>query len=138
LVAHIVIGNFGLASDLAVSVIGDANAAGVRDPFETSRDVDAVAEDVVVIDDDVADMHADAKFNSLAFRHIDVAVFHAALNLDGAAYRVDGAGKFHQHPIAGGSDDAAAMLGDFWVDECPAACFQPGQNVFFVGAIKRL
>ena len=115
--AHIVIGDLDLAPDLAVSVIRDADAAGVRDAFEASRDVDAVAEDVVVVDDDVADMNADAKLDALCFGYIDIAVRHAALNLDGATHRVDRAAEFDQHSVAGGLDDAAPMLGDLRVDQ---------------------
>jgi len=77
-------------------------------------------------------MNADAKFDSLGFRHIDIAVCHAALNLDGATYRIDGAGEFDQHPVAGSLDDTAAMFGDFWVDKYPATRFQPGQRAFFI------
>ena len=44
-------------------VVGDANAAGLRNPFKPSGDIDAVAKDIVVIDNDVADVDADPKFN---------------------------------------------------------------------------
>ena len=44
-------------------VIGDADAAGLRNSFKPRRDVDAVAKDIVVVDDDVADMDADPKFD---------------------------------------------------------------------------
>jgi hypothetical protein len=40
-------------------VVGDADTAVLRDPFQPGGDVDAIAKDVVVVDDDVADMNAD-------------------------------------------------------------------------------
>ena len=56
-----------------MGVVGDADPARLRDPFQPRGDVDAVAEDIVVVDDDVADMNADAEVEpsiraTLAFR----------------------------------------------------------------------
>src|SRR5207253_717890 len=104
--AHIVIGDFGLAFDLAISVIRNTNAARLRDPSQTRSDIDPLTEDVVVVDDDVADMNADTKLDPLAIGHIDIAACHFTLYFDRAAHRVDGACKLHQHAIAGGLDDA--------------------------------
>ena len=50
-----------LVLDLVVDVAGDADAAGLGEAFEAGGDVDAVAEDVVGLDDDVADIDADAE-----------------------------------------------------------------------------
>jgi hypothetical protein len=41
----------------------------------------------------------------------------ARWGLNGAAHRVDDARKFHQYSVAGGLDDAAAVLPDLGVDE---------------------
>ena len=41
----------------------------------------------------------------------------ALLNFDRTAHRVDDAGEFRQHAVAGGLDDAAVMLADLRVDE---------------------
>ena len=56
-------GDIDLAANLPVGVVGDADAAGLSDSFKPRGNVDAVAENVVVIDDDVADMDADAEFD---------------------------------------------------------------------------
>ena len=48
----------------------------------------------------------------LVRRIAGVALGHRPLHLDGAAHRVDDAAELDQHPVAGGLDDAAAMLGD--------------------------
>ena len=53
-----------LAAHLPVGVVGDADAAGLGDAFEPRGNIDAVAEDVAVLDDDVADMDADAEFDA--------------------------------------------------------------------------
>ena len=49
-----------------------------------------------------------------------VALGHLALHLDRAAHRVDDAGELDEQPVAGGLDDAAAVLGDLGVDELAA------------------
>ena len=54
-----------LLADLPIGVVGDADAARLGNAFERERDVDAVAEDVVVVDDDVADVDADAEFDPI-------------------------------------------------------------------------
>jgi hypothetical protein len=53
---HILKGEIDLAADLTVCVVRDANAARLRNPFKASGDVDVVAKDIVVIDDDVTDV----------------------------------------------------------------------------------
>src|SRR5438132_4489640 len=60
------VGELGLdfAAHLTKSVFGDADAAGFGDAFEPRRDVDAVAEDVVSLDQYVAEMDADAPFHA--------------------------------------------------------------------------
>jgi len=59
---------------------------------------------------------------------------HPALHLDGVARRVDDAGKFDQHPVAGGLYDAAAMLSDFRVDQLTAMRFEAIERAFLVRA----
>src|SRR6476661_4121209 len=61
--AHIFEGRVDLASDLPIGVVRHAYAARIRNAFQPCSNIDTVAEDVVVIDDDVADMNADAKFD---------------------------------------------------------------------------
>ena len=63
LLADVVEGDIHLAADLPMGVVGDAHAARLGDPLETRRDIDAVAENIVVVEDDVADMDADAKLD---------------------------------------------------------------------------
>ena len=46
-------------------------------------------------------------------RHLSVTVGHPVLHFGRAAHRIDDAGKFDQHPVAGGLEDAPVALGDF-------------------------
>jgi hypothetical protein len=67
----------------------DADAAGLGQALEPRRNIDAVSEDVAVIDHDVALMDADTKLDALFFLHAGVALGRAALNLDRSAHRAD-------------------------------------------------
>ena len=121
-----------LAADLPLRVVGNADAAGLGDAFQPGGDVDAVAENIVVIDDDVADVDADAEFDARVLRHVGVLRGHAALDFDRAAHRIDGAGELHQHAVAGGLDDAAAMRGDTGIDQRLAQRLSVGERAFLV------
>jgi hypothetical protein len=57
---------------------------------------------------------------------------HRQLHRDRAAHRIDDAGKFHQHAVAGGLDDAALVLGDLRVEEVAAQRLEAFERAFFV------
>jgi hypothetical protein len=50
----------------------------------------------------------------------------------GAAHRVDDAGEFRQNAVAGGFDDAAAVLPDLRVDELTADALEPFERPLLV------
>lgn len=74
--SQIVEDNVDFAADLPVRIVGDANAAGLCNAFKARCDVDAVAEDIIVIDNDVADMNPDR--NSI-FRSAGTPAFCAVI-----------------------------------------------------------
>ena len=76
---------------------------------------------IALVDDDVADIDADAEFDAALFGDAGVALGHDALDFEGAARGIDGAGEFDKHTVARGLDDAAAMFGDFWINNDLAA-----------------
>jgi hypothetical protein len=78
-------------------------------------------------------MDADAELDPLGLGYLRVLVSHAALNFDGASRCFDGTGKFDQHTVAGGLDDAAAMFGDCGVDKRCSESLQLRQRAFLVG-----
>src|SRR4029077_4306058 len=80
-------------------------------------DVYAITEDVAVLDHDVADIDADPEAHAPPFRLGVVRLFKRLLDLDGATDRVEDAGEFGQHAVAGGVCDAAPIPRDELVDE---------------------
>ena len=96
-------------------------APGAANPLQSRGDIDAVAHQVAVAFlDDVADVNADAEFDSPVLRHAGVALDEAVLDFDRAADRVHDAAKLDDTAVAGAFDDAAMMSGDGWIDEIAA------------------
>jgi len=110
----------------------DADAAGCGQPLQPRGDVDAVAINVVAVDDHVAEIDPDAKAQAALLGEIQIAVGHPALDFAGAAHRIDDAGKFRQHAIAGGLYDAPAMLFDLRIDEFAEMPSQPFMRAFLI------
>jgi len=79
---------------------------GILIGYRPRGNVDAVAVNIAfVVDDDVADINADAKFDTVIFGDDRVTLGHLLLNLDGALGCIDRARKFDEHGIARRVDD---------------------------------
>ena len=64
LLAEVLEGEIELACGVLVHPRRDADAARLGQAFEPRRDIDAVAKDVAVLDDDVAEIDADAELDA--------------------------------------------------------------------------
>ena len=117
---------------VVVDRIGDEHPAGIGQGFDPRGDVDAVAIEVVALDDHIAEIDADAQLDAVVRRDARVPLGHRLLHLDGAAHRIDDAGKFHQHAVAGGLDDAAVVLGDLRIEELAAQRFEAFERALLV------
>ena len=115
-------------ADLVAHHPADADLAGLGQGFEAGGDVDAVAVDVALVEDHVAQIDADAELDPSSRRHVGVALGHRPLQLDGAAHRIDDARKLDEQPVAGGLDDAAPMLLDLGVRELAPDRLQRGER----------
>jgi hypothetical protein len=109
-----------LVADLVSHHPRDADPAWFRERFQACRDIDAITENVVVLDDDVTEVDPDAEPDPAVLRRAGLAIDHRALHLGSAADRVDDAREFHQHPVTRRLDDVAGMLADLQVDQLAA------------------
>ena len=134
LLADVFEGEVELARGILLHPRRDADAAGLGQSFEPRRDIDAVAKDVAVLDDDVADIDADAKLDAVVGRYAGVAPGHLALHLDGAAQCIDHTAELDEQPVAGGLDEAAPVLGDFRIEELAAQRLEAFEGAALVGA----
>ena len=114
---------------------GGGNADSVRwsELLEARRHVDAIAEDIAVLDDHVAEVDADPELNPSLRRNIRVAPRHPALDLGGALDGVGDALEFHQHSVAGGLDDLPLVLDDDRIDDLEPVGPQPRERARLVG-----
>ena len=85
-----------------------------------------------ILDDDVADIDAHAKFDAALCRCRGIAGDHLPLHLDRTAHRVDDAGELGKEAVAGRLDDPTPMLGDFGIAEFTANRTQCRERALFV------
>ena len=86
------------------------HAARLANPLQPRRDIDALAENVVALDQHVAEVDADAVDDALGLGHVGVALGHQLLDGDRAFDGGDDGRKFQQQPVAHRLDDAPAEL----------------------------
>jgi len=130
---NIVEHNIGFAPNLPVSIIGNADAARLCDRFKACGNIDAIAEDVVFIDDDIADVYSNTEFDSRLRQHVGIWRSHRTLNFHGTTRGIDHAGEFHQHPVTGRLNNATAMRSNCGIDEGFSCRLEPSQRAFLVG-----
>jgi hypothetical protein len=111
-----------------------ANPAGFSQHFQARRDIDAIAKDVIAINDDVTNIDADTKVQSLIRGNAFVALGHGSLHVNCAAHCIDDAREFQQQAVTGRLDDAAVMLRDLGIDKLPPVGFQCRQRAAVVHA----
>ena len=70
--------------------------------------------------------------------HLGLAVDHPALYFGGAAHRVDDAGEFRKHAVAGVLDDAAPVLLDLRIDQLAKMRLEAFVRAFLVRVLAQL
>ena len=112
----------------------NGNATRCANTFESCRDVNAIAVDIVAIDDHVAEIHADSKLDAPVIGGRRGALADLSLHLNRAGDGVHDARKFCKHAIAGKFDDATLVRRDLGVDQLAANLLQLRKRAGFVGA----
>ena len=134
LLAQIVKAKAELVLHLVVNDTRHHDAAGLGQGLKPRRYIHAVDVNVVAIDNDVANVEADAELDSLFRGNVCIAIGHSALDVHCAAHGIHNAYKFDQHPVASRLHDASAMLDNPWINKFFAMCFELPQRAFFVNA----
>jgi hypothetical protein len=93
-----------------------ANLSALDQAFESSGNIDPIAEDVTLLDHDIADIDADPEAHLSPFRLNFVGALQRLLNLDCTENGIEDADKFGEHTIAGRVCDATSMPADEAVD----------------------
>ena len=105
---------------------------GLRKRLHAGGDVDTVTVDVSLVDDDVADIDADAELDPAILRNGCIAFSHGTLDFHGATGCVDRTRKFDQSAVARGFDHTAAMFRNLGIDQFAAASLERCESTFLV------
>ena len=117
-----------LALHLPPGVLGNRDAARFGNALDPRRDVDAVAKDILALDDDVADIDPDPELDRIGFGATGIVLPKLSLNFDRAGDSVHGAREFHQRAVAHKLDDTAGMGGNRRVDQLTPQGIQTGKS----------
>src|SRR5215472_5209624 len=128
--AHVLERKMELVVHLIAHDAADADAPWLRQGFETRRDVDAVAIDVLVVNDNIAHVQTNPKLNTPLRRNLHIALGHLPLDIDSTAYTVDDTGKLDKHAVARRLDNAPAVFRDLGIDDRTSVALECGQCPF--------
>lgn len=92
------------------------DAAGLRNPLQPGRDIDAIAVDIFGIGGNFAKINADTELHPPGFGRAPIAPGEVILHTDGAFDCLCRGAKFSEEPVAGMFDNAAAKFSDGKID----------------------
>jgi hypothetical protein len=111
---------------------GHANASGLGQTFQPSRDVHPVTENVAVLHNDIAHVDAHSKFDALFEGDLCIALGHRGLNLSRTPHGIDNTGELDQQAITGRLDDAAPVFSNFRVYNFRPDRPEPVESAFLI------
>jgi hypothetical protein len=103
------------------------NPSGLGQRLQPGSDIDTVAKQVPLVDNDISEMDADAKPHLLALWAVLVLFCDCVLDRDSAFDRIHRAGEIGDHAVPGGIEDSAAIGGNQSIEDCPI-CLKPPQR----------
>jgi hypothetical protein len=133
-VAAILETNVDPIADAFVNDRGDADPAGLGEGFQSRGDVDTIAVDVVVFNDDITEIDADSEHDGRLARGCMWQRGAGALHRKRAVYSIDHAAKLNDGAIADQLHDAAVVGGDGWVKYGLSVPLQGSQRAGLVGS----
>ena len=109
------------------------DAAGLGQGLDPGSEIDAVAEDVLVlvVDDHLAEVDADAEQHALVSVQGVVEPRHALLDVDCRSDRRHRRAEFGQHGVARGADQPPARGVDGWPPDLDLGGFQVAEGACF-------
>jgi hypothetical protein len=121
LLAEIGEGQRQLCADLIPHRSGNANATRLSNSFQAGSDVNGVAEKIVALHYDVADVDANPKPHLLARRSIRILFGDGLLNRDGTLHGIHSTREVSDEAIASSVEDPTPMRGDQAIDDGPVS-----------------
>lgn len=124
--------NIKARADLVADGARHADATRLRKLFQPGRDVDTIAEDIAVLENDVAKVDADAELDALFLRHALIAGRHVSLDLDGAGNGIHNALELDKHSVACQLESPALVVGDPDIDQFTAVTIERLKSSGFI------
>ncbi len=118
--------------DLLMDTAGNDHGTGLRQPLQTRGDVHAIAEDIVVLNDNIAEIDANSELDAAGLWRFRVSRRHAILKRHGAPDGIHHAGELGQEPIPRRLDNPSSVLGDAGLDQLAKVGGERGQRAFLV------
>lgn len=131
--ANLIVADIQLAADLVPGIARDDNPTWIGQRLQPRGDIDAVAKYVAILGDDIAQIDADAEYDSTVRGFPGVRRRHRLLQRHGAAHRIHHAGEFRQYAVAHQFDDAAMVIRDNGVYDFGQTSLQTDKRSLFVG-----
>src|SRR5262249_48632349 len=132
LFSHVLEAQPELVVDMVSHRLRDDDPASLRQAFEARCDNDAIAEDIVVVVDYIAEVDADAEQGGLVWRIVVTQLGDSMLDFARAPHRLDNTDELRQEPVAGRLDQRPAMCRDPRLDHLAEQRREPRMRRFFV------
>ena len=100
--------------------------------MRTRRNVDAIAQEVIALDNDVAEVDTHAEVHTAIIGQLAVALLEILLDFDGAAHSLDGASELGDDAVTGAPENPAMMVRDQPLDDLSVRV-QRADSRFLVG-----
>jgi hypothetical protein len=117
-----------------VNTTRDADSSRRAERLKPSRHIDAVAEDVLIVNNNVTLVHTDPEFDPLIDRDFDIAFSHRALDGHRATNSLHSARILDENAISGRFDDAPMIRGDAGIDDLTPNGFDSAERFALVVA----
>jgi len=99
-----------LSLQLVIGRAGNEQSARLAQLFEAGSDIDAVAQQVVALDHDIAEIDPHAKQDSPGRRNIRLILDNALLHGNGTGYGIDDRAEFDDDTVAHQLDDTSVVF----------------------------
>ena len=124
--------SFNTFLDLSERIFGKAYAARLSYGFDPRSNIHPIAEDIIGLNDHIADIKSDPKLDFLVRRKCSIPCLHACLKFNRTARRIDNTCKFCQQTIAGSFYNSPLVVRDARFDQFAEVGSHAGKCAFLV------
>ena len=118
-----------LPFDLVERSPRNQNAPRIGQSFQPGCEIHTIAIDILAIDDEVAEIDANAEIKTFFTRQLCIVFLERELNIDRASDGIHNARELNQGSIAHKFDQPAIMSSDSWVDVVGPHGLQPIKGI---------